>query len=186
MDHKSKGVAIIAVGGGASNMLNTIVEKYPGMTATMVVNSDQVGINSSKATNKIMMKGLVASELDRLQDQVESFIHHKDGVILLACLGGLTGSNLTAPIAKTAKKLEIPTLAIVSLPFDFEGKSRMEKALKGKERIEALGITVASYSNQKLLDMAGKETSLEDAFKLVDKEVLHVLSPYLTGKKVIV
>jgi len=138
------------------------------------------------AGSRVKLKGNAKSEISRMKGEIQGFLTNKNGLILLACLGGVTGSSMTAPIAETAKALNIPVLVIVSLPFDFEGKKRMDEAMKGLESIEQLGITIASFSNQQLMGIAGKDTTLEDAFQLVDVEVWKVLKPYFAGEKVIV
>ncbi len=186
MNLKKNNIAIVAVGGGGSNILNSVIESHPYSSDTMAINIDQEGLSRSKAKMKVKLKGIVSSEISRMKGEVQAFLKNKNGLILLACLGGVTGSSMTAPIAETAKALNIPVLAIVSLPFDFEGKKRMDEANKGLGSIEQLGITIASFSNQQLMDIAGKDTMLEDAFQLVDVEVWKVLKPYLVGEQVIV
>jgi len=185
MNLKQNNIAIIAVGGGGSNILNSIIEAHPDCSDTMAINMDQVGLNRSKAKAKIKLKGNTSSEISRMKGEIEYFLKNKNGLIVLACLGGVTGNYMTAPIVSTAKALNIPVLAIVSLPFDIEGKERMKKAIKGLGDIEKLDIVIASFSNQQLMDMVDEDTSMEDALKLVDVEVWKVLKPYLAGEKVV-
>jgi len=104
------------------------------------------------------------------------FMQRCGKLVLLACLGGLTGSYAIAPIAKLAQQWEIPTLAIVTLPFDFEGDARMEHAQSGKKSLEEAGVATAVFSNQTLMEIAGSK-SMDGAFAVFDHEVLKLIEP---------
>jgi len=181
MNLKQNNIAIIAVGGGGSNILNSLIETRPYCSNTMAINIDQIGLNRSKANTKIKLKGNASSEITRMKDGVAAFLKNKNGLILLACLGGMTGSHITSPIAATAKALNIPTLAIISLPFDFEGKQRMEQAKVGQAGIQGTGVRTAIYSCEEVAELVGKENTLEDMFQRVDMEIIQMIYPYLQG-----
>jgi cell division protein FtsZ len=183
MFSKKNNIAIIAFGGGASNMLNTIIEEHPELTSTMVVNRDKTGLKRSLAVEKIHLKAdtekQILQEVEHYQHIIYNFIKDRDGLILLTCLGGLTGSYAAAPIAVFSKKLNIETLAITTFPFDFEGVRRREQAEIGQKALEKVGITIATLPNQRLSEIATPDTSMLDAFKQMDKEILKKISPYL-------
>jgi len=179
MSLKQNNIAIVAVGGGGSNILNSIIEAYPYCSDTMAINIDQVGLNRSKANIKIKLKDNTVSEISRMKVEVQDFLKNKNRLILLACLGGATGSYMTAPVAETAKALNISTFAIVSLPFNFEGKSPMVQAKNGQLSIEEIGIKIAVYSCEEVAELVGKESTLAEMFERVDIEIIKMVSPYL-------
>jgi len=179
MSLKQNNIAIVAVGGGGSNILNSIIEAYPYCSDTMAINIDQVGLNRSKANTTIKLKGNTASEISRMKVEVQDFLKNKNRLVLLTCLGGITGSNMTPPVAETAKALNISTLVIVSLPFNFEGKNRMKQAINGQLSIEETGVKTAVYSCEEVAELVGKEFSLVEMFERVDVEIIKMISPYL-------
>jgi len=83
-------------------------------------------------------------------------------------LGGGTGTGAAPVIAETAKEMGILTVAVVTKPFNFEGQKRMQVALEGLEKLKEVVDTYIVINNQKLVEVAEKNFSIKDAFKMVD------------------
>jgi cell division protein FtsZ len=98
-------------------------------------------------------------------------------LFLAVGLGGGTGTGAAPVIAETAKEMGILTVAVVTKPFNFEGQKRMQVALEGLERLKEVVDTYIVINNQKLVEMAEKNFSIKEAFKMVD----NVLSRAVRG-----
>jgi len=183
MHSYQKNIAMICIGGGGSNVLNAVLSKNTGLTATMVINRCKKGIKRSQTTEKILLKADTPKQVEEAvnhhRDTICRFLKDKDALILFACMGGFSGTYATPVIASLAKELSLPTLAVITLPFAFEGEYRMKQATAGQSSLVSTGITVATFPNQDLIGSADADTAMQDAFELLDREVLKLIEPYL-------
>ena len=184
MDQIAK-IKVIGVGGGGCNAVNRMIEEGVQSVDFYVVNTDLQVLNASLATNKIQIgknitggRGAGANpEVGRAaalesKAELEDALTGADLVFVACGLGGGTGTGAAPIIAEIAQELGALTVGIVTKPFKFEGKRRMENALLGLEDLRKSVDTLIVIPNDRLRDIIDKTTSFDDAFKEVDN-VLH-------------
>jgi len=188
MEDQAKGftqIRVVGVGGAGGNTVNRMIESGVHGIDYIAVNSDQQALQKSQAKRKIAIGGrltrglgtggnprlgLRAAELDT--EALEAAIDGSDMVFVTAGMGGGTGTGAAPFIARMARERHALTVGVVTRPFQFEGRRRMDVANEG---IEALGNEVDSLiviANERLLEVAPASSNLLDAFQLAD-EVLH-------------
>ena len=178
-------IKVIGVGGGGSNAVNTMIQS--GLTGTdfIVANTDAQALRTNSASIKIQLgekitKGLGAGANPDVgkrsaiedRDKIYETLNGADMIFITAGLGGGTGTGAAPIIAQVAKEIGALTVAVVTKPFAFEGKKRMMQAEEGLKELKSIVDTVITIPNQRLLAVAGKSTTMIEAFKKVD-EVLH-------------
>lgn len=178
-------IKVIGVGGGGNNAVNRMIEEGVKGVEFIVVNTDLQVLNASKCENKLQIgatitEGLGAGanpEIGRaaaIESKVdlEEAIKGADMVFVACGMGGGTGTGAAPVIAEIAQESGALTVGIVTKPFLFEGKRRMENALIGLEELKKKVDTLIVIPNDKLRDIIDRNTSFQDAFKEVDN-VLH-------------
>ena len=184
MDQIAK-IKVVGVGGGGCNAVNRMIEEGVKSVEFYVVNTDLQVLKASKAENKIQIGksitgGLGAGanpEIGRAaalesKSEIEEALRGADMVFVACGMGGGTGTGAAPIIAEIAQELGALTVGIVTKPFRFEGKMRIENALLGLEELKKHVDTLIVIPNDKLRDIIDKTTSFDDAFKEVDN-VLH-------------
>ena len=184
MDQIAK-IKVVGVGGGGCNAVNRMIEEGVKSVEFFVVNTDLQVLNSSLCQNKIQIgknitggRGAGANpEVGRAaalesKNELEDALQGADMVFVACGLGGGTGTGAAPIIAEIAQELGALTVGIVTKPFRFEGKRRMENALVGLEELRGHVDSLIIIPNDKLRDIIDKTTSFDDAFKEVDN-VLH-------------
>lgn len=184
MDQIAK-IKVVGVGGGGCNAVNRMIEEGVQSVEFYVVNTDLQVLNASKAENKIQIgsnitggRGAGANpEVGRAaalesKAELEEALQGADMVFVACGLGGGTGTGAAPIIAEIAQELGSLTVGIVTKPFKFEGKRRMENALLGLDELRKHVDTLIVIPNDRLRDIIDKTTSFDDAFKEVDN-VLH-------------
>ncbi len=180
-------IAIFGVGGAGGNALNNmIIAKLEGVEF-VAANTDAQALTHSLASveNKIQLgisttaglgagsfpdKGKAAAE-----ENLEEIAKYLDGchmVFIAAGMGGGTGTGAAPVIAKLAKERDILTVGVITKPFHFEGKYRMQIAEQGIEELKKHVDTLIVIPNQNLFRIANESTTFEAAFKMAD-DVLH-------------
>ena len=179
-------VKIIGVGGGGSNAVNRMVETGVHGVEFIATNTDAQALQMSTAMRKIQIggrsarglgaggdpqQGERAAEISR--DELTSAITGADMVFLTAGLGGGTGTGAAPIIADIARHERALTVAVVTLPFTFEGYQRRKAAEEGlvhlRDHVDALIV----IPNDRLLQMADRQMSLIEAFRLADDVLRH-------------
>ena len=182
MDQIAK-IKVVGVGGGGCNAVNRMIEEGVKSVEFYVVNTDLQVLNNSLCPNKIQIgknitggRGAGANpEVGRaaaLENELEDALQGADMVFVACGLGGGTGTGAAPIIAEIAQELGALTVGIVTKPFRFEGKRRMENALVGLEELRQHVDSLIIIPNDRLRDIIDKTTSFDDAFKEVDN-VLH-------------
>jgi len=174
-------IKVFGVGGAGNNTINRMREVGIAGAELVAVNTDAQDLLYTNADYKILVgkaltKGLGAGSDPRIGEQAaresESDIKKKlEGVDLLfiTCgLGGGTGSGASPVIAEIAKKADIMTVAVVTLPFTVEGSRRYENAMLALEKLESTVDTIIIIPNDKLLELA-PDLPLQTAFKIADE-----------------
>ncbi len=176
---------VVGVGGAGGNAINRMIDASLAGVEFISVNTDAQALDSSRATQKIQIganltKGLGAGSnpdigrraVEEDRELVGEALGGADMVFITAGMGGGTGTGAAPVIAEISRELGALTIAIVTKPFDFEGKKRMSKALQGLEELKQRVDTLIVIPNQKLLSVVQKETTLLEAFRFADEVLL--------------
>lgn len=177
-------ISVIGVGGGGGNAVNNMISKSLEGAEFIVANTDAQALSMSKATRLIQLgvhvtEGLGAGSLPEVGqaaavESIDEIMDHLSGThmcFVTAGMGGGTGTGAAPVIAKAAREAGILTVAVVTKPFTFEGKRRMQAAEQGIERLRGCVDTVIVIPNQNLFRVADAKTTFADAFAMAD----HVL-----------
>ncbi|KZC17249.1 MULTISPECIES: cell division protein FtsZ [unclassified Rhodanobacter] len=171
-------IKVIGVGGGGGNavahMLNANIEGVE----FVVANTDAQAMNSCGSRTHLQLGGNVTKGLGAganpevgrqaaLEDRerIEAMLEGADMVFITAGMGGGTGTGAAPVVAQLAKEKGILTVAVVTKPFPFEGRRRMQVALKGIEDLSQHVDSLITVPNEKLLSVLGREVTLLNAFK---------------------
>jgi len=178
-------IKVIGAGGGGNNAVNRMIESGVKGVEFIVANTDLQVLNASKAEIKLQIgknitNGLGAGanpEVGReaaieSKEEIKEALKGADMVFVTCGMGGGTGTGAAPVIAEIAQDLGALTVGIVTKPFRFEGKRRMEQALLGLEELKKHVDTLIVIPNDRLRDIIDKSTPMLEAFKEVDN-VLH-------------
>ena len=184
MDQLAK-IKVIGIGGGGCNAINRMI--YGGLNGVdfIVANTDVQALNRSLATTKLQIgseltDGLGAGanpEIGReaaLESKaaIEDALKGADMVFVTCGMGGGTGTGAAPVVAEIAQDLGALTVGIVTKPFSFEGKKRMDQAVKGLDELKKHVDTIIVIPNDRLRELIDKTTPMLEAFREVDN-VLH-------------
>ena len=167
--NQSNVIKVIGVGGGGSNAINHMFQQGIRGVDFVICNTDAQALQNSGVPNKIQLgvnltEGLGAGANPKVGEQsaVESYEEIKSMldtntkmVFITAGMGGGTGTGAAPIIAKMAKDLDILTVGIVTMPFQFEGKMRNEQAQKGIENLRSMVDSLIVINNNKLREVYG-------------------------------
>lgn len=174
-------IKVVGVGGGGGNVVNTMIRTDMEGVEFLTVNTDIQALRFSLAPQKIQIgrqltKGLGAgSDPDvgreaALEDheEIARALAHSDMVFITAGMGGGTGTGAASIVAQIARELGALTVAVVTKPFDFEGKRRRKHAELGLARLKESVDALITIPNQRLLAVSSPSLSMLDAFKIAD------------------
>ena len=178
-------IVVLGVGGGGNNAVNRMIASNSEGIEFIAINTDQMALNNSPAERKIaigteLTKGLGAGgkpvvgqqAAEETSKEIAANLEGVDMVFITAGMGGGTGTGAAPVIARIAKEKGILTVAVVTKPFGFEGKKRMKNALDGIEELRKYVDTLIVIPNNKLMDIADRNTTVPEAFEMADS-VLH-------------
>ncbi len=178
-------ITIFGVGGAGGNAINNMIRSNLEGVEFVAANTDAQSLSNSLAKNKIQLglkttRGLGAGSFpDRGRasaeeniEEIEQFLNGANMVFIAAGMGGGTGTGAAPVIAKLARERDILTVGVVTKPFHFEGKYRMETADSGIDELKKYVDTLIIIPNQNLFRIANEHTTFESAFKMAD-DVLH-------------
>ena len=174
-------ILVIGVGGGGCNAVNRMIASGLKSASFIAANTDKQALMMSKATVQIQLgekltKGLGAGadpEIGRRaaeesRAQISEKLRGVDLVFVTAGMGGGTGTGAAPVIASIAREMGILTIAVVTKPFQFEGKTRAMNAELGIKNLSKCVDTLVVIPNDRLLSITQKGTSIVDAFKCAD------------------
>lgn len=174
-------IKVIGVGGGGCNAVNRMIESGIGGVDFIVANTDLQVLNVSSAETKLQIgknitEGLGAGanpEVGReaaleSKKEIEEALAGADMIFVTCGLGGGTGTGAAPIVAEIAQEQGALTVAIVTKPFKFEGRKRMEQAEVGLEELKKHVDTIIVIPNDRLRDMIDRTTPIIEAFKEVD------------------
>ena len=177
MDQLAK-IKVIGLGGGGGNAINSMVESGVKGVEFISANTDLQVLNTSKAEVKIQLgkNGLGAGGKPEIgkeaaieaKDEIEEALKGADMVFITCGMGGGTGSGAAPVVAEIAQGLGALTVAIVTKPFTFEGKKRMQNALTSLDELKKHVDTLIVIPNDRLREIIDKTTPMLEAFKEVD------------------
>ena len=174
-------IKVIGVGGAGNNAVNRMIEAKINCAEFVVVNTDSQILALSPCENKIQIgtqltKGLGAgadpdvgrAAAEESKDILQDVIKGTDLLFITAGMGGGTGTGAAPVIAKMARDLKILTVAVVTEPFVFEGKKRMENTVKGLENLKKYVDTLIIIPNDKIRTIIDKNTTMTEALRVAD------------------
>jgi cell division protein FtsZ len=178
-------IKVLGVGGGGGNAVAHMVGSHVDGVDFVCANTDAQALKTSGAKFTLQLgsnvtKGLGAGanpEVGRqaaLEDRerIVETLHGADMVFITAGMGGGTGTGAAPVVAQLAKEMGILTVAIVTKPFPFEGRRRMQVALKGIEDLSQHVDSLITVPNEKLLTVLGRDVTLLSAFKAANDVLL--------------
>lgn len=194
-------VKIIGIGGGGNNAINTMISYNLTGVEFIAANTDAQALAANLAPIKLQLganltKGLGAGanpEIGRRAaledvDVIREALKGADMVFITAGLGGGTGTGGAPVVAEVARELGALTVAIVTKPFHFEGKKRMQQAEEGLANLKMTADALITIPNQRLLSICGKNMTLLEAFKKADEILYHAakgISDIIVGAGII-
>ncbi len=181
-------IKVIGVGGGGGNAVNTMVASGLRSVEFICTNTDAQALNRSLAQTKLQIgnditHGLGAGarpEIGRQSaeenaDDIRAMLEGSDMVFVTAGMGGGTGTGGAPVIARIAKEIGALTVGVVTKPFNFEGKKRRRQGEQGIRELRDAVDTLIVIPNQRLLSIAGEQTTMKEAFHRADEVLLHAV-----------
>ena len=178
-------IIVVGVGGAGNNAVKRMVEEGIGGVEFIGINTDKQALDLCKAPTLLAIgekttggKGAGANpevgqkSAEESAEDISSAIKGADMVFITCGMGGGTGTGAAPVVAKIAKEQGILTVGIVTKPFQFEGKPRMNNALNGIERLKENVDTLIVIPNQKLVEICNKSMGIGESFRMADG-VLH-------------
>ena len=180
-DRPAASIKVVGCGGGGGNALNRMVDCGVTGVDFIAVNTDVQALRTSKAATMIQIgekltKGLGAGATPEIgkkaaeesREEIANALRGADLVFVTAGMGGGTGTGAAPVVAEIARDMGILTIAVVTKPFAFEGKTRMRKAEAGIDELKQRVDTLVVIPNERLLQVCPKGTSFKGAFNFAD------------------
>ncbi len=174
-------IKVIGIGGGGNNAVNRMIYADITSASFVAINTDKQALLMSKAPSRLQIgekltRGLGAGAdpeigkkaAEESRELIEEILKDTDLVFVTAGMGGGTGTGAAPVVASIAKEMGILTIAVVTKPFRFEGKKRMENAENGIKELKNVVDTLVVIPNDKLLTIVPKNTPIIEAFKTAD------------------
>ena len=181
-------IKVIGIGGGGGNAINNMINASLVGVDFIAANTDAQSLEVSKAHTKLQLgvnitKGLGAGanpEIGRSAaledaDKIRQALDGTDMVFLTAGLGGGTGTGGAPVVAQIAKEIGALTVAVVTKPFNFEGRQRMKTADKGIKELKETVDTIITIPNNRLLSLAAKKATFLEMLKKADDVLLYAV-----------
>jgi len=174
-------IKVIGVGGGGNNAVNSMVNSNITSAEFVAVNTDKQALLMSRAKHRIQIgekltRGLGAGSdpdigfkaAEESKEVLRQMLEGTDLVFITAGMGGGTGTGAAPVVANIAKELGILTIAVVTKPFSFEGRKRIDNAERGIKDLKGCVDTLVVIPNDKLLKIVPKGTAVVEAFRTAD------------------
>ncbi len=175
-------IVVIGVGGAGNNAVNRMIDENIGGVEFVGINTDKQALKLCKAPTLIQIgekltKGLGAGAKPEIgekaaeesEDDIRSAVEGADMVFVTCGMGGGTGTGAAPVVARVAKEMGILTVGVVTKPFKFEAKVRMQNAISGVERLKENVDTLIVIPNDKLLEIVDRRTTMPEALKKADE-----------------
>lgn len=175
-------ILVIGVGGGGNNAVNRMIEEGIVGVEFICINTDKQHLSKCKANQCVQIgekltKGLGAgadpevgkAAAEENREEITELVKGADMVFVTCGMGGGTGTGAAPVVAEISKELGILTVGIVTKPFTFEAKSRMNNAISGIDTLRESVDTLIVIPNDKLLQIVDRRTSMPDALRKADE-----------------
>ena len=175
-------IIVVGVGGGGNNAVNRMVDETIGGVEFVGTNTDKQALSICKAPTVVQIgekvtKGLGAGGRPEVgeqaamesEDEIRDLLEGADMVFVTCGMGGGTGTGAAPVVARIAKDLGCLTVGVVTKPFRFEAKKRMDNALTGIEKLKDNVDTLIVIPNDKLLEIVDRRTTMPEALKKADE-----------------
>lgn len=175
-------IIVIGVGGAGNNAVNRMIDEQIGGVEFIGINTDRQALQLCKAERTIQIgekltKGLGAGAKPEIGEkaaeesieEIKEAIQGADMVFVTCGMGGGTGTGGAPVVARLAKDMGILTVGVVTKPFKFEAKTRMNNALAGIQKLKESVDTLIVIPNDKLLEIVDRRTTMPDALKKADE-----------------
>jgi cell division protein FtsZ len=179
-DHAAA-IKVIGLGGGGCNAVNRMIDAGLGGVDFYAINTDVQALRNCKTPNTIQIgnnltRGLGAGAnpnigreaAEESREDLAMILDGADLVFITAGMGGGTGTGAATVVAELARESGALTVAVVTKPFNFEGRKRMQLAERGVQELEAKVDTLITIPNERILQIIEKRTPLQDAFMFAD------------------
>jgi len=179
-------ILVIGVGGAGGNAVDEMIDSGLQGVEFIAVNTDAQDLKTSKAQARVQIglnltKGLGAgakldigqAAADESLNEIVNLLQGSNMVFITAGMGGGTGTGAAHVIARAAKELNILTVGVVTLPFLYEGPSRMRRAQQGLEELRKHVDTIIVIPNQNLFKVANEQTTFKESFNLSNNVLRH-------------
>ncbi|HPY94974.1 MAG TPA: cell division protein FtsZ, partial [Clostridia bacterium] len=174
-------IKVVGCGGGGANAVNRMVDAGLQGVEFIAINTDKQALTASRANTKIQIgekltKGLGAGAVPEIgkraaeesREEIAQHLKGADLVFVTAGMGGGTGTGAAPIVADIARDLNCLTIAVVTKPFQFEGKQRMRNAETGINELKQFVDTLVVIPNDRLLEVVARGTSMLEAFRVAD------------------
>jgi len=179
-------IKVIWVGWAWCNTINRMVQEWLDWVEFVAINTDAQALENNLASTKInvglnLTRGLGAGAnpevwrkaAEENLDEVKRHLEDTDMVFITAGMGGWTWTGASPVIAQLAKETWILTVWVVTKPFSFEGKKRLENAIEGLQKLKEVVDTLIVIPNDKIFNIIDKKTTFKQAFHMIDR-ILHL------------
>lgn len=182
-----KNLKVVSVGNGGMFAVNYMIDSGLNGAEFIAFSTDEYGLQMSKAEKRIKLgkerpRGLGADLPERsikaaieTREEILETLHGADVVVIVAGLGGCNGTGAAPIIAQYAREVGALTIALVSLPYKFEGSRRTVRAEDALKKLSAQADTVIKIRNDKILQVADKKTPITSAFTCIDEIMLRAV-----------
>ena len=204
IDHEKDGVAkicVIGVGGGGGNAVDRMIESGMGGVDFIAMNTDLQALIKSKAQQKIQLgekltKGLGAGANPEIgekaanesREEILQVIKGAEMVFVTAGMGGGTGTGAAPVVAQIAKEAGILTIAVVTKPFGFEGRKKMQAAVRGIDILKNNVDSLVIIPNDRIFKVIDEDITLKNAFNIVDdvlRQGVQGISDFITNSGIV-
>lgn len=175
-------IIVVGVGGGGNNAVNRMIDEQIAGVEFIAINTDKQALQLSKAPTLLQIgdkitKGLGAGARPEIgekaaeesEEEISAALKGADMVFVTCGMGGGTGTGATPVVARIAKDQGALTVGVVTKPFRFESKTRMNNALGGIEKLKESVDTLIVIPNDKLLEVVDRRTTMPEALKKADE-----------------
>ena len=194
-------IKIVGIGGAGGNAINRMIEADIKGVELIAVNTDAQVLRRSLAHNKLQIgqqltKGLgaggkpeigkKAAEEDR--EKIQAELSNADMVFVTAGMGGGTGTGAAPVIAEISRSLNALTIGVVSFPFEFEGKTRIQQAEIGIKELQPFVDTLLIIPNEKMFEIGSKEMQWIEGFRLADdvlQQAVQAITTVITSSGIV-
>ena len=174
-------IKVVGVGGGGNNAVNRMIAEGLGGVEFIAINTDNQALMLSKSKTRVrigdkLTRGLGAGgnpeigkkAAEESSDELYEVLRGADMIFIASGMGGGTGTGASPVVAQIAKELGALTIGVVTRPFTFEGAKRQQSAEAGIEALKSQVDTLIVIPNDRLLQIASKNATLQQAFSLAD------------------